>query len=272
MAIKLSNLPTLWNGNHDRTQAEIQSFSPAEIASQVRWCSAPSIHSIIKSYGPFPPYSLVVGICQDGLPFMIGLDNPKSGSLLVVSDNSIEKTQLLRTLILSACMINNSDQISLSIITNKNDHYSDIMKYPNCQAIIDPYNKEAGEMVIEYASIVEQRRTGRELGGAMLLFIDDNESFHPMLSDYSVYLNLKTLVTMGPKSGIWPIITINPAAIHSSKGQLLRSFGTYIFQKVSNDPMLLPSPNPTNHPELVYQPIYNVIIGGRLIPISNLSV
>ncbi len=272
MAIKLSNLPTLWNGNPDRTRVNNQIHSSIEITSQIGLSSAPSVHSIIKSFGPFPPYSLIVGVCRDGLPFMISLDNPKSGSLLVVSENSIEQTQILRTLSLSACLINNPDQVSLSIITNKINRYSDIIKYPNCQSIINPYDRAAGEMVIDYASIVEQRRTGRELNGALLLVIDDYKSFHPMLSDYSVYLNLKTLVTRGPNSGIWPLISINPDDVHSSKGQLLRSFGTYIFEKVGNDPPLLPSHRPLDQLESVYQPNYNVIIGGRLIPISNLSV
>lgn len=272
MAIKISNLPNLWNGNHRGTITNYQDHPPPEIQSRFGLSSAPSIYSIIKSFGPFPPYSLVVGMCRDGLPFMISLDNPKSGSILVVSENSIEKTQIIRTLSLSACMINNPDQINLCIITSKVDQYSDIMNYPNCQSLITPYERAAGEWVIEYASIAEQRRAGHELGAAMLLIIDDYMSFAPMLSDYSVYLNLKTLVTLGPNSGIWPIISIKPADVHSSKGQLLRSFGTYIFEKAISDSGLTHAGSPVNQPELVYQPNYNVIIGGRLIPISNLSV
>lgn len=266
MAIKLSNLPTLWNGNHDSNLANYQDNPSADIQSRIRLSSTPSVRSIIKSYGPFPPYSLVVGMCQDGLPFMISLDNPKSGSILVVSENSFEKTQIIRTLSLSACLINNPDQIRLCVITNKVDRYSDMMNYPNCQALISPYERSAGEMVIEFASITEQRRAGREMGSALLLIIDDYKSFAPMLSDYSVYLNLKTLITTGPNSGIWPIISIKPSDVNSPKGQLLRSFGTYIFEKVNNESGIPPTPTP------ITQPNYNVIIGGRLIPISNLSI
>ena len=272
MATNLLHLPTFWKGNQERTLTDYQDYQPTEVRSRRRLSAAPSIYSILKSFGPFPPYSLVAGVCRDGLPFMISLDSPKSGSILVVGENSVEKTEILKAMSLSASMLNNPEQVSLCVITNKVERYADLMKYPNCQALLTPYERAAGEMVIEFASIAEQRRSGRERGGAMMLLIDDFQSFAPMLSDYSVYLNLKTLVTKGPNSGIWPIISIMPDDVRSTKGQLLRSFGTYIFEKVDNDPGLIPTSEPLNNTELIYQPNYNVIIGGRLIPISNLSV
>ncbi len=271
MATNLLNLSTFWKSNPEISLTDNQDHQSREVLPRRRLNAAPSIYSILNSFGPFPPYSFLVGVCQDGLPFMISLDNPKSGSILVVGENSVEKTQILKAMSLSASMLNNPDQVSLCVITNKVDRYANLMKYPNCHALLTPYERAAGEMVIEFASIAEQRRSGRERGGVMMLLIDDYQSFAPMLSDYSVYLNLKTLVTKGPSSGIWPIISINPEDVHSTKGQLLHSFGTYIFEKVDNYPELLPTVESMKHPELIYQPNYNVIIGGRLIPISNLS-
>jgi hypothetical protein len=272
MATNLLNLPTFWKGNQERELSDNRDYQPREILSQSILSATPSIYSILNSFGPFPPYSLVVGMCRDGLPFMIGLDNPKSGSILVVGENSIEKTQILKSISFSASILNNPNQVRLCVITNKVDRYADLMKYPNCQALLTPFERAAGEMVIEFAAIAEQRRSGRERGEALMLLIDDFQSFAPMLSDYSVYLNLKALVAKGPNSGIWPIISIKPGDVHSAKGQLLRSFGTYIFEKVDNDPGLIPGSELMTPPELIHQPNYNVIIGGRLIPISNLSV
>ena len=105
-----------------------------------------------------------------------------------------------------------------------------------------------------------------------MLLIDDFQSLNPMLSDFSVYLNLKTLVTNGPKSGVWPLISIEPDDIHSSRGQLLRSFGTYVFEKAENDLSYLPQIGDSNPGELIFEPNFNVIVGGRLFPISNLLI
>lgn len=272
MATNLLNLPTFWKGNQDRALIKKQDHQLTEDEPRRRLGAAPSIYSILNSYGPFPPFSLIVGMCGDGLPFMISLDNPKSGSILIVGENSVEKTQFLQAMSLSVSELNNPNQVSLCVITNKVNQYAGLMEYPNCHALVTPHERAAGEIVIELASIAEQRRSGRERGGAMLLLIDDFQSFAPMLGDYSVYLNLKTLVTKGPNSGVWPIISIMPDDVYSTKGQLLRSFGTYIFEKVDNDAGLIPESKLLDHPALIAQPNYNVIIGGRLIPISNLSV
>lgn len=104
-----------------------------------------------------------------------------------------------------------------------------------------------------------------------MLVIDDYRSFTSMLSDYSVYLNLKTLVLNGPQYGVWPIISIEPEDVRSSKRQLLRSFDTYIFERIKRDPGL-PADESSPASDLIYKPNFDVIIEGRLTPISNILV
>lgn len=262
-------IPTSWKNNQAAITPEIEvhSFPPHPDPNPT-----PSFYSVLNDYGPFPNHSLMIGMCSDGFPFMLGLDNPRSGSILVVGENNLEKSQILRTMCLSASMINKPEEVSLCVITNKPNQYTELLKYPNCQTIISPYEREAGELVIEYSSIVEQRRSGRERGGSLLLLIDDFQSLNPMLSDFSVYLNLKTLVTNGPKTGVWPLISIEPGDIHSSRGQLLRSFGTYVFEKAENESAFIPGNGNSNPGDLIFEPNFNVIVGGRLFPISNLLV
>jgi hypothetical protein len=264
-----SLIPTSWRDAQEpvSNKLEFHQFPTHQDTSPT-----PSIYSVLDTYGPFPNHSLMIGICSDGFPFMLGLDNPRSGSILVVGENNLEKSQILRTMCLSASLINRPEDLSLCVITNKPNQYIELLKYPNCQTIISPYEREAGELVIEFASIVEQRRSGRERGGSFMLLIDDFQSINPLLNDFSVYLNLKTLVTNGPKLGVWPLISIEPGDIHSSRGQLLRSFGTYVFEKVEHDSSYLPEHGNSHPGDMIYQPNFNVIVGGRLIPISNLLV
>ena len=86
-----------------------------------------------------------------------------------------------------------------------------------------------------------------------------------MLSDYSVYLNLKTLIAKGPSVGIWPLISARPDDAYSQQGQLLRSFGTYIFEKKEQ------VAEETRISSSIHQSDFNVIVGGRLIPIRSLA-
>lgn len=262
-----SLIPSIWQDANNRIAPEtnLNHYPSVGITNPT-----PSIYSIYESYAPFPEQSLMVGICADGFPFMLDLNNPRSGSILVVGESTHERSQILKTMCLSASLINKPEQISIFVITNKPHQYAELSKYPNCQAIISPYERSSGELIIELASIVEQRRSGRERGGSIMFLIDDFQSINSMLNDFSVYLNLKTMVDTGPQNGVWPIISIQPDDVHSSRGQLLRSFGTYIFEKVDNHQTFLPDNGTVDPNDLVYIPNFNVIVGGRLIPISNL--
>lgn len=269
MAVNSFTLPTSGRGGdqHPVTELEVQHHLKHEFIVRT-----PSLYSLLNTYGPFPQYSLVVGVRPDGLPFTLALDKPRSGAILIIGGNNIEKSQILRSICLSASQINHPAEVSMSLITNKADQYIGLQNYPHCQRIISPYERSAGELVNEFASIVEQRRSGKEHGGGVLmLVIDDYRSIASVLSDYSVYLNLKTLVINGPGDGVWPIISIEPEDVRSSKGQLLRSFDTYIFERIKRD-LGLPADESTPPSDLIYEPNFDVIIEGRLTPISNILV
>lgn len=268
MTTSIGNLPALWSG---RQQGKVPvRLNDSTTAASPELFSL-DLHSVLFEFGPFPPYSLIVGQCLDGLPFMLSLDNPKSGSILLVGEQDRQKSQILKTMGVSSCHINHSGEIGWSLITRKPHCYGDIANSPNCQHVISPHDRAAGELVIEMASTLEQRRFGREHGRTQVLMIDDFQSFLPVLSDYSVYLNLKTLVTKGPSRGIWPLISIRSEEANTERGQLLRSFGTYIFEKVGRGSAAYA---PTNTPPAsapTFQPDFNVIVGGRLIPIYSFS-
>ena len=224
-----------------------------------------NLYSVLEDYGVFPSFSLILGLCTDGLPFMLSLDNPRSGSILIVGDRRRDKTQMLKVICHSASLLNDPDEVSYFIISNKTNEYVDLLSYPHCQEIISPYDRSAGELVIELASIAEQRRTGRERGSKMMLLIDDLSSLAHLVNDYSVYLNLRSMINRGPRSGIWPIVSISNQGVHDMKSQLVRTYGTYIFDKYTSGSQELIDPGNQESQ-------FDVIIKGRLISIDNLVI
>ena len=210
------NLPTPWNPND--VNKNVQLPSPKL-----------GLSAILSEFMPFPKLSVVIGLCTDGLPLMIGLDNPKSGSILMAGHDRYELTQILKTMVTSGCQISNPQDVSIVLITKNPDDYTGLTSYPHFQAILSPFERSTGETVIEIASVLEQRRTGRERGAAIMLMIDGFEDFSAMLSDYSVMLNLRSLVAKGPNSTIWPIITTSVNMARNVNYQL-GGFGTLILE------------------------------------------
>jgi hypothetical protein len=256
----------------NKTFTNLDEHKSAERQVQPRESLTPSLRSLLDLYGSFPPYSLVIGLCNDGLPFMLSLDNPKPGSILVVGNDSTKTIQLLKVITLSACILNIPQNVSICVISNNRNEFARLQGFPHCEGILSPYDRNAGEMIIEFASIAEQRRSGRERGGRILLVIDDLSSCDNLISDYSVYLNLKSLIMRGPKSGIWPIISIPSHSVDDANPQLLRSFGAYIFGKPSQKLTISSNSGKAMIPENTYLSDFDVIIDGRLIPITDLSI
>ena len=264
MAFNLANLPALWGGS---------SLGQAPVGTQATASSLDyqqTLSSILDEFSPFPAYSLVIGRCLDGLPFMLGLDNPRPGSILLVGDQHLEKHNILSTMSTSACRINGPGEVTWSLVSDSPNRYPDLVKSPHCQVVISPHDRAAGDLIIELASVVEQRRFGRERGSTHVVLVDDFRSFAPMLSDYRIYLNLKTLISKGPGCGIWPLISATTGDAHTEQGHLLRTFGTFIFEKnqPSGDRFIPPRSRNTTHAG--NQADFNVIVGGRLIPITSL--
>ena len=260
MATNFANLPVIWG----RTQ-------PQPVARDLNYSSKNqgSLNEILNEFGPFPPYSLVVGQCMDGLPFMLSLDNPRSGAILVVGESEKQKKQLLSTMSSSACRINHPTDVSWSLISSSPHQYTELVNSPHCRSVTSPHGRAAGELIIDLASSVEQRRFGRERGGTHVVMIDDFGSFSPLLADYHVYLNFKSLITKGPGCGIWPLVSSKPDEAYTEQGKLLRTFGTYIFEKTgtAREGNSFP-PGEAQQPQFI-QPNFNAIVGGRLIPMSS---
>jgi hypothetical protein len=268
MATDLANYPAIWSGANQRVTGAPQT-APTILASPTHYSA--NLSSILDQFAPFPPYSLVIGQCTDGLPFMLSLDNPRSGSILVVGEDEKAKMNVLTTMSISSCRINHPQDVSWSLITRKGYQFAELANSPHCQAVVHPQERAAGELLIEMASIVEQRRFGRERGSLHVLMVDGYQGLLPILSDYSVYLSLKTLVSKGPGRGIWPLVSANPGDAHTEQGQVLRAFGTYIFEKSNLDLGKIHHPSHGRGPLPILQPNFNVIVGGRLIPICSLS-
>jgi hypothetical protein len=261
MATNFANLPVIWG----RAQHQ-----PVTSGSNFLSKNQDSLNSILNEFGPFPPYSLVVGQCVDGLPFMLSLDNPRSGAILVVGENETRKKQVLSTMSSSACRINHPADVSWSLISSTPHQYSELVNSPHCRSITSPHERAAGELIVDLASTVEQRRFGRERGGTHVIMIDNFGSLAPLLSDYRVYLNFKSLISNGPGCGIWPLVSSRPDEAYTEQGKLLRTFGTYIFEKIGSERGSNSfSREPLNLPQNI-QPNFNAIVGGRLIPISSL--
>ena len=195
---------------------------------------APTVNSLLDSIYPVPPYSTVFGTCEDGLPFLMDLRDPAPGSILILGDPGSGKSRLLRTILSSASLINSPEKVNYCLITSNDRTFYSITGKPHCMAAASPYHRSASELIMDLSAITEQRRNGRRRGPAMILAIDDLAKFAGERLDYDVFIHFKWLLEEGPKSHIWPIITLDVQQLNKVDKRLLSAFGSLFFSNVQS--------------------------------------
>ena len=187
----------------------------------------PSLPSILKRIGPLPPYSAVIGLCQDGLPFLIDFSDPAPGCVLITGNAHSGKTQLTSAILYSASQLNHPREFTFSVITPEPSRYDFLSRLRHAEQVISSYNRAAAEHIIAKATLAEQRRNARQLGAVHVIAIDDLASLLKY-KEYETYTYLKWLLEQGPKAGIWVIATLEGKDEAVIDETLFQAFGTFL--------------------------------------------
>jgi hypothetical protein len=195
-----------------------------------------SLQALLESRGPFPPYSAILGLGEDGLPFLLDLTNPAPGALAIAGDRGSGKTRLLRAILASAIAMNPSEQVAFSLIANDLDEYADISQAEHCLEIL-PVNESLGEeleaMINELAGIVEERRRSTPGDPAILLAIDGLEACLESLSEQG-FARLYYLIKHGPRSRVWTLAILSSDRARSVDPRVLAAFRTRLVGFIRN--------------------------------------
>ena len=191
------------------------------------------IKAQLAQLGPLPPFSVFIGKCSDGLPFLMVLTEPEPGSILITGADHSGKTSLLKSMLISASELNSPDQVSTRLIASRPAEYERIVHYPHCQACVTPYGREASELIIKLSTIVDGRRSGRFHGSAMILAIDDLAALLRGGVDFETMSHLAWLIKHGPQYQVWTFAAMNTSQVGSLDPQLMDVFGTRLVGKTN---------------------------------------
>jgi FtsK/SpoIIIE family len=185
----------------------------------------PTLEWVLEQVGSLSPYSLVLGLCDDGLPFVLDLTNPAPGALLITGEASSGKTRLLKAILASVIRINAPDQVPFSVIATQPDEYLSLADADHCQQLNGINESEINDLIHELAGVVEERRKGGSQGPVYLLAIDDLASLVQSLDELT-YARLYWLIRHGPRSRVWTIATLSTERAAELDVRFLEAFRT----------------------------------------------
>lgn len=193
----------------------------------------PSFETVIEQVSPLPAFSMLIGVCEDGSPLMLDLQNPLSGPVLLVSDYQFGNRQLLRSMLLSACRLNSDQEVNVHLITSNAKAYPILVRQRHFVRAFDSGDMASWILVEEFVRLGRERQTGM---GAFPMQIFAIEGIDLLLQDFNKDLlkQFQWLLENGPEVNIWVMATLT--ADHMPKGfhPLLKSFRTQIFGRIES--------------------------------------
>jgi hypothetical protein len=192
-----------------------------------------SLDELLAQAGPFPPETILLGACEDGLPFTLDLNNPAPGALLYSADRVDENRAWLHAALIAAVRLNTSRNLQLWVVAPNTTAYQDIIHYPHLRHLAAPEELVTAALIQEVAELVEQRRHGDPRGPACLLAIDDLASLLHNI-DEELYRSLNILLRHGPRTRVWPIVTLNASQADQVDEHLLSTFRTRLIGRIAD--------------------------------------
>lgn len=190
-----------------------------------------SLKEVLARNQSLPPQSVVLGVCEDGLPIALDLNDPAPGSLLVLGDRREDQIALLQMAVASLGLRNSPRAIQFAIFSHQPENWLAWVNQHgfarHCISIENSQENTLRDRVIQLADWTEQRLIGQRSGPPVLLVID-TLTFLPRL-EYDVRLNFDWLVKEGPPARIWTIAAISTDLATSLGSRMLRSFQSRIF-------------------------------------------
>jgi hypothetical protein len=219
-----------------KPEDRIPETQPVPVTSRVL------LRDLLAQNPALPPQAVVLGICEDGLPLALDLNDPSPGSLLVMGDERKDQIGLLRTAMASLGLRNSASAIQILLISHQPETWQAWIAQNGFQRhciAIENSQEEDGlrNRIIQMADWTEQRRMGQRSGPPLLLVID-TLTFLPHLA-YDIRLNFDWLVKEGPPARVWPIAAISTDLAASLGSRMLRAFRSRILGYAKEPEMFL---------------------------------
>lgn len=193
----------------------------------------PNLKELIQGIGPLPPYSIIIGGCDDHSHLFLDLTDPAPGSILIVGDDRSGRSHLMESILYSSTLLNSARRVRYALITPDITDLEYLTQRPHCYKATAINTNEAVDLIYELAEIADFRRNNQQTGSAILLAIDDLACLLSGLEE-EMLEQLRWLVQIGPEVQIWTIATQNSHEVKNIDPEFINHFGTRLIGSVES--------------------------------------
>jgi hypothetical protein len=185
----------------------------------------PCLQELLTRYGPFPQASMLIGVCEDGLPFLLNLDIPACGSILLAGDPGSGKERLLHSMLASIPYTSSPERVVFHLVTAQAERYRRLTRHAHCASVTQAQSADCGQLIESLLYLADCRMLQDDQGTVIVLAIEDLADFIHSLED-ETYWGFDWLVRHGPTRRIWVIACQSSDSLNWVDHDLLSAFPT----------------------------------------------
>jgi hypothetical protein len=196
-----------------QNQVDVPSFAQPELPNFV--VHPPLLETLLAEQENIPAYSMLMGICDDGLPLVLDLTDPVAGSMLIVGDDEFYNTNLLHTLITSVTSTNTDKEINFHLISPFVNQIVTFQQDTHYKLGFEPQHPDCHIIVEEFNRLVKSRQKGESIVPIHILAIDN---FDQLIANFSkdAIADLEWLIKNGPSCGVWVFATTSSEQMNNN--------------------------------------------------------
>jgi hypothetical protein len=196
-----------------------------------------SIIELLNKFQHLPDMTALLGVVDEEIPIMFDLNDPISGSILIINDHLPSIRRLMLTMIWSLKAFNSPQDYQYVIISEYPDKWMKLIsefdaEYAFCSGIVGGYEDSAEDWILYLAQRVDDRINGRGAGPSVILFIDDAAQLERF--DLQVRFSYEWLINHSATVNIW-MVTGMDLSREKNDFKIVNKFKTRIFGQL--DPL-----------------------------------
>ena len=185
----------------------------------------PTLQELISKHGPFSPGCAILGVCEDGLPILLDLNQPTSGALVVSGDPHTGKTRLLRSILASAGLMNSPFELQAWVYASQPEEYRHLVDSTLAPQVIQRRPQAIHQCIDQLLDLANQRLLDKRGGPTILFIVDDLADFICQLDDES-YWAFEWIARIGPQLRLWTIAALSTKTLDWVDDEALGCFPT----------------------------------------------
>jgi len=186
-------------------------------------------------FSTLPALNSFMGVCDDGFPMLIQLEQTGNGAILIISDDPHGRTELTQLMAESSAGSNSSSEFKFTVIYSNELNWKPLLENASLGsyllAKIPASHEKATDWILQLALLAEERSFGRRLGANILVFMDEADFLRT--ADANVRSNFVWLCQYGPQFGIRPVISLSSEAALEMP-ELIQHIRTRIYGRMPN--------------------------------------